>query len=79
VLVLLTRSRGRGVLHLSMLAAAVFSLLLADLGFAYKTPSDSYGTGALLDAGWVTGWLLLMVTALKPTAAELRRSDDSEP
>ena len=78
VLVLLTRSRGRGVVHLSMIAAAVFSLLIADLGFAYKNSIDSYGTGAMVDAGWVLGWLLLMATALKPTVAELRRSDDEE-
>jgi signal transduction histidine kinase len=78
VLVLLTRSRGRGVVHLSMIAAAVFSLLIADLGFAYKNSIDSYGTGAMLDAGWVLGWLLLMATALKPTVAELRRSDDED-
>jgi signal transduction histidine kinase len=78
VLVLLTRSRGRGVVHLTMLAAAVFSLLVADLGFAYKTSADEYGTGAMLDAGWVVGWLLLMVTALKPTVAELRRTDDDD-
>jgi signal transduction histidine kinase len=78
VLVLLTRSRGRGVVHLSMIAAAVFSLLIADLGFAYKNSIDNYGTGAMLDAGWVLGWLLLMATALKPTVAELRRSDDED-
>jgi signal transduction histidine kinase len=78
VLVLLTRSRGRGVIHLSMIAAAVFSLLIADLGFAYKIPTDTYATGALLNAGWVVGWLLLTVTALKPTVAELRRTDDEE-
>jgi signal transduction histidine kinase len=77
-LVLLTRSRGRGVVHLSMIAAAVFSLLIADLGFAYKHPADSYGTGAMVDAGWVVGWLLLATTALKPTVAELRRTDDEE-
>ena len=68
---LLTRSRGQGVVHLSMIATAVFALLLADLGFAYKHPSGTYGTGAMLDAGWVIGWLL-GATALKPTVAELR-------
>jgi signal transduction histidine kinase len=78
VLVLLTRSRGRGVVHLSMIAAAVFSLLIADLGFAYKVPTGSYSTGAMVDAGWVVGWLLLAATALKPTVAELRRSDDED-
>jgi signal transduction histidine kinase len=78
VLVLLTRSRGRGVVHLSLIATSVFSLLIADLGFAYKTPGGDYGTGALVDSGWVLGWLLLLVTALKPTVAELRRSDDED-
>jgi signal transduction histidine kinase len=77
-LVLLTRSRGRGVVHLSMIAAAVFSLLIADLGFAYKYLTGSYDSGAMIDAGWVLGWLLLTATALKPTVAELRRSDDEE-
>jgi signal transduction histidine kinase len=78
VLVLLTRSRGRGVVHLSMIAAAVFSLLVADLGFAYKELTGSYSTGAMTDAGWVVGWLLLCATALKPTVAELRRGDDED-
>jgi signal transduction histidine kinase len=78
VLVLLSRSRGRGVIHLSMIAAAVFSLFVADLGFAYEQFSDSYSSGAIIDAGWVVGWLLLAATALKPTVAELRRSDDED-
>jgi signal transduction histidine kinase len=78
VLVLLTRSRGRGVTHLSMIAAAVFSLTVADLGFAYKAPTNAYGTGSLVDVGWVVGWLVLMAAALKPTVAELRRTDDEE-
>jgi signal transduction histidine kinase len=77
-LVLLSRSRGRGVVHLSMIAAGVFALLVADLGFAYKHLTGSYGTGAMVDAGWVAGWLLLTVTALKPTVAELRRTEDEE-
>jgi signal transduction histidine kinase len=78
VLVLLTRSRGRGVVHLSMIGAAVFSLLFADLGFAYQLPTDSYGTGSMVDVGWVVAWLLLTVTAVTPTVAELRRTDDEE-
>jgi len=77
-LVLLTRSRGRGVIHLSMIAVAVFSLLMSDLGFAYTNLSDSYGTGSLVDVGWVIGWLLLCASALKPTVAELRLSEDEE-
>jgi signal transduction histidine kinase len=79
VLVLLTRSRGRGVVHLSMIAAAVFSLLVADLGFAYKYLTDAgYGIGSMTAVGWVVGWLLLCATALKPTVAELRRTDEED-
>src|ERR671912_266076 len=71
-------ARLRTLLDGLLIAASVFSLLVADLGFAYKHPTGSYGTGAMLDAGWVVGWLLLAATALKPTVAELRRSDDEE-
>jgi signal transduction histidine kinase len=78
VLVLLSRSRGRGVVHLSMIGAAVFALLVADLGFAYQYLKGGYDTGAMADAGWVVGWLLLSATALKPTVAELRRTDEED-
>jgi hypothetical protein len=71
---LLLRSRGRGNGHLAIIAAAVFSLLVADLGFAYKYLTGSYGTGAMIDAGWVMGWLLLLVTALKPAAVAPQHS-----
>ena len=57
-----------------MIAAAVFSLLIADLGFAYKHPTGRYGTGATVDAGWVLGWLLLLVTALKRAAVAPQHS-----
>jgi signal transduction histidine kinase len=80
VLVLLTRSRGRGAVHLSMIAAGVFALAVSDSSFAFNTQDDSYVLIDLLDVGWVAGWLLLLVTALKPTVAELRRTDhDDDP
>jgi signal transduction histidine kinase len=78
VLVLLSRSRGRGVVHLSMIGAAVFALLVADLGFAYTHLTGSYDTGAVADTGCVLAWLLLTATALKPTVAELRRTDEED-
>jgi hypothetical protein len=34
-----------------MIAAAVFSLLIADLRFAYKHPTASWGTGAMGQVG----------------------------
>jgi signal transduction histidine kinase len=78
VLVLLTRSRGRGAVHLSMIAAAVFALAIADANFAYRAQTDAYALVDLVDVGWVVGWLLLLVTALKPTVAELRRTDNED-
>jgi hypothetical protein len=76
-LVLLIWARGRraGAGHLAMIAAAVLFLLVADLGFAYATPLGSYGTGNLADVGWVAGWLVLMVAAVKPTTSALPRPD----
>jgi signal transduction histidine kinase len=77
-LVLLTRSRGRGVIHLSIIALAVLALAVSDSSFAYFTQTGDYLTGSLVDVGWLVGWLLILVAALKPTVAELRRGDEHE-
>ena len=73
-LIVLTRSRGRGIVPLGMIALAILALAVADSAFAYLTQTGAYATGDVWDAGWLVGYLLLMVTATKPIAAELHRA-----
>jgi signal transduction histidine kinase len=77
-LVVLSRSRGRGVAHLSLIAAAILALAVSDSAFAYMTQTGSYSSSALVNTGWLVGWLLFLATALRPAVAELRRGDDEE-
>jgi signal transduction histidine kinase len=77
-LVVLSRSRGRGVAHLSLIALAILALAASDSAFAYMTQTGAYVSGTLVDAGWLVGWLLLLATALRPAVAEIRRGDDAE-
>jgi signal transduction histidine kinase len=77
-LVVLSRSRGRGVAHLSLIATAILALAVSDSAFAYMTQTGSYSSGALVNTGWLVGWLLFLCTALRPAVAELRRGDDEE-
>jgi signal transduction histidine kinase len=77
-LVVLSRSRGRGVAHLSLIATAILALAVSDSAFAYMTQTGSYSSGALVNTGWLVGWLLFLATALRPAVAELRRGEDEE-
>jgi signal transduction histidine kinase len=77
-LVVLSRSRGRGVAHLSLIATAIVALAVSDSAFAYMTQTGSYSSGALVNTGWLVGWLLFLATALRPAVAELRRGEDEE-
>ncbi|MCI0689424.1 MAG: ATP-binding protein, partial [Sporichthyaceae bacterium] len=72
----LARTRGRSVVQVAMITLAILCLAVADSSFAYMSQRGTYGTGALTDAGWLAGYLLLLVTALRPTTAELLRDDD---
>ena len=51
---------------LSLLAAGFAALSVGDSGFAYLTATGQYQTGNLVDAGWVTGFLLLAFAAAVP-------------
>ena len=56
VLVLLTRSRGRGVVHLSMIGAAVFSLLSPTSASPTRPPPAATAPGPWsTPAGWWAG------------------------
>ena len=42
-------------------AISMTALLIADTAFVYLAPTGQYATGALLDAGWVVCWLMLVL------------------
>lgn len=58
---------------LTLITAALFSMTLADSGFALFTASDTYQTGGFVDLGWLWAFLLLSLAALtdqKPLSAD---------
>jgi signal transduction histidine kinase len=73
---LLARTRGPCVLQAVLLAGAVAAIGLADSGFAYQIATGDGVPGALIGAGWLAGYLLLAIAALRTTSAELIRHDE---
>jgi diguanylate cyclase (GGDEF)-like protein/PAS domain S-box-containing protein len=60
-------------LPLLLVVAGLFANLVSDSAFAYLTTVKSYGSAQLIDTGWVAGYLLLALGALRaalvPSAA----------
>lgn len=50
---------------LYLLAGGLSANLLADSGFFYLTATNRYGAGNVIDAGWVAGYLLIAIAALR--------------
>ena len=68
-LLALVRVRGQDGLStvtLGLLGGGLVALAVADSGFAYLTLRGEYATGNPLDAGWVVGWLLVLLAARAP-------------
>ncbi|HZD37704.1 MAG TPA: HAMP domain-containing sensor histidine kinase [Actinomycetes bacterium] len=74
----LARARGRAIVQPALLTLAIVAMGTADSAFAYLAGKGAYATGAWLDLGWLTAWLVLGVAALRPSPAELLRGDDDE-
>lgn len=64
-LVVVSHAGGPARQGLGFLAASFVALSIADSGFAYLTATDQYRTGNLIDAGWVAGFLLLAIAAMR--------------
>lgn len=47
-----------------LLATGFVSMAMADSGFAYLTSIGAYSTGHFIDAGWITGYLLVALAAI---------------
>jgi diguanylate cyclase (GGDEF)-like protein/PAS domain S-box-containing protein len=72
VLVMVARARrGSGTIGipLALLGGGLVAWAVADSGFVYLTAIGSYSSGALIDAGWFLGYLLILLAARKPTAS----------
>jgi diguanylate cyclase (GGDEF)-like protein/PAS domain S-box-containing protein len=78
--VILLRQRHRDALVLPMLIGTAFvAMAFSDSVFAYLTAENTYATGTLADAGWIIGFVILIVAAGRPYAAESAGSDERRP
>jgi diguanylate cyclase (GGDEF)-like protein/PAS domain S-box-containing protein len=71
VLFMLTRARGTNgatEIPLPLIGAGLVAWAVADSGFVYLTAVGSYSSGALIDAGWFLGYLLILIAARKSAA-----------
>ena len=64
-LLVVTHASESARLGLWLLATAFAALSIADSGFAYLTAVGQFGTGNLIDAGWVAGFAVLALAAVK--------------
>ena len=79
VLFVLARARmGRGTrgTPLPLLGGGLVAIAVADSGFVYLTASGSYSSGALIDAGWFLGYLLILLAARKPEDEEVDEDEN---
>jgi diguanylate cyclase len=65
VIILFARAGQKGRASLGLVMAGLVAFAIADSAFSYMTEVHSYGTGTFLDAGWVAGYLLVALGALR--------------
>lgn len=78
VLLLVGRVHRSAQLPLSLLAAGLLANLLADSGFAYLTTVNTYGPAQPIDIGWVAGYMLIALAALRAAQLPITRSSASD-
>ncbi|HJU01616.1 MAG TPA: EAL domain-containing protein [Actinomycetes bacterium] len=81
VLVMLARARrGSGTrgIPLALLGGGLVAWAVSDSGFVYLTAVGSYSSGALIDAGWFLGYILILLAARKPTPRHLEEEEEEE-
>ena len=72
ILVRVGRSPRRGRFNLLLLAGGLATLAIADSSFAYLTASGTYASGNALDSGWVAGYLIIGLAALRAARQPVR-------
>ena len=77
-LLLLGRTAGSARLPLLLVVAGLFANLLSDSAFAYLTAGNAYGKMQLIDTGWVAGYLLIALGAVRAalSAGPAAQADD---
>ena len=78
LLIVAGRSRSVERMPVGWIGAAFVALAVSDSAFAYLTQVGSYGAGQLADTGWVIGYLVLALAAIRaPTTmrAQIRRGE----
>ena len=76
ILILASRAPRITRLPLLLLGGGLLANLLADSGFAYLTTTNAYGPSNPVDTGWVAGYLLIAIAALR--AASTRAAAAAE-
>jgi hypothetical protein len=69
VVILLARAGRRGRASLGLVMAGIVAFAIADSAFAYMTQLNNYANGNVLDTGWVAGYLLIGLGALRAVYA----------
>ena len=64
-LLLVGRTAGSARLPLLLVVAGLFANLLSDSAFAYLTTANTYGPVQIIDIGWVAGYLLIALGAVR--------------
>ena len=70
------RSHGATEVPLYLLGGGLVAWAVADSGFVYLTASGSYSSGALIDAGWFLGYLLVLLAARKPEGDAVKEEEE---
>jgi diguanylate cyclase (GGDEF)-like protein/PAS domain S-box-containing protein len=78
LLILASRAARANRLPFLLLTGGLIANLLADSAFAYLTTNNTYGTGNPIDVGWMAGYLLIAIAALRAasTRAAATASND---
>ena len=64
------RQRHSARMPLLLVGAGLLTFSISDSGFAYLTMVGAYSSGAVIDAGWFAGFLLLALAGLRPSPAD---------
>jgi PAS domain S-box-containing protein len=78
VVIVAGRSRSAERLPYVPIGLAMAALAISDSAFAYLTQKGGYGASQIVDTGWVVGYLILALAAIKPRASEPSRKRTSE-